>query len=43
MTLIVSAARNPNAREVQRILNGELTPFTIMHVVELIEADAGAF
>lgn len=36
---VVSAARNPNAREVQRILRGELTPHTMWHIVELIEAD----
>lgn len=39
----VSALRSPNAREVQRILNRELTPLTIGHIVELIEAEPGVF
>lgn len=38
----VSASRNPNARQVQRILNAELTPLTIGHIVEFIQADPGA-
>jgi hypothetical protein len=36
---LISAELNPRAIEVQRILAGELTPHTMWHIVELIEAD----
>ncbi len=38
---VVSAARNPRALQVQRLLAAELMPLTMGHIVALIQADIG--